>query len=60
MNFFYKSVSKPLVDKMHDNKMRVRVWTINELSRIPKADIDGIITDYPDAFIEAIPKTANH
>ena len=60
MNFFYKSVSKPLVDKMHDNNMRVRVWTINELSRIPKADIDGIITDYPDAFIEAIPKTANH
>jgi glycerophosphoryl diester phosphodiesterase len=60
MNFFYKSVSKPLVDKMHDNNMRVRVWTINELSRIPKANIDGIITDYPDAFIEAIPKTANH
>ena len=60
MNFFYASVSRPLVRKIHDNNMRVRVWTINELSRIPKADIDGIITDYPDAFIEAFSKEGNH
>lgn len=60
MNFFYKSVSKSLVKKMHDNNMRVRVWTINELSKMPKSGVDGIITDYPDAFNEAFSKTANH
>lgn len=60
MNFFYKSVSKSLVKKMHDNNMRVRVWTINELSKMPKVGVDGIITDYPDAFIEAFSKTDNH
>ena len=58
INFFYKSVSKSLVKEMHDNNMRVRVWTINELSKTPKLDIDGIITDYPDIFIESFSKTA--
>ncbi|MBR0322932.1 MAG: hypothetical protein IIX06_00385 [Bacteroidales bacterium] len=60
INFFYKSVSKSLVKKMHDNNMRVRLWTINELTKTPKLDIDGIITDYPDIFIEAFSKPDNY
>jgi glycerophosphoryl diester phosphodiesterase len=60
INFFYKSVSKSLIKEMHDNNMRVRVWTINELSHTPKLDIDGIITDYPDKFIEAFSNTSNY
>lgn len=60
INFFYKSVSKSLVKKMHDNNMRVRLWTINEMSQTPKLDIDGIITDYPDIFIEAFSKPDNY
>ena len=45
---------------MHDNNMRVRLWTINELTKTPKLDIDGIITDYPDIFIEAFSKPDNY
>lgn len=52
MNLFHGGASKAFVNKLHKNNIKVRVWTVNELSKTPKADIDGIITDYPDIFIK--------
>ena len=50
-NFFYGGVSQSAVEQFHQAGKHVRVWTVNKLKHTPKSDVDGIITDYPDLFI---------
>ena len=47
----YSLVTKELVDKCHDRKIRVIPWTVNDKAAIEQmkaAGVDGIITDFPD------------
>jgi glycerophosphoryl diester phosphodiesterase len=49
----YSLVTKELVDKCHQHKMKIIPWTVNDKSMIDQLKslgVDGIITDYPDLF----------
>jgi glycerophosphoryl diester phosphodiesterase len=48
---FYKLLSAPKVQQLHDLKIKVIPWTVNtvkEMQAIRAMGVDGIITDYPD------------
>ena len=43
--------TKGMVDYLHQNKIKVNVWTVNSKKRIKKLNeinVDGIISNYPD------------
>lgn len=49
----YSLVTPALVEECHKNKMKLVPWTVNsleEMKRLKKMGVDGIITDYPDYF----------
>lgn len=49
----YKLVSKELIEKCHDNNIKIIPWTVNtpeEIKKLKTMGVDGIITDYPDYF----------
>lgn len=46
-------VNEKLVKKCHQQNMKIIPWTVNEreeIERLKKLGVDGIITDYPDLF----------
>jgi glycerophosphoryl diester phosphodiesterase len=46
-------VTKELLEKCHQQKMKVIPWTVDDKATIEKLrtmGVDGIITDYPDLF----------
>jgi glycerophosphoryl diester phosphodiesterase len=46
-------VTKELVEKCHQLKMKVIPWTVNDKTAIENLralGVDGIISDYPDLF----------
>jgi glycerophosphoryl diester phosphodiesterase len=49
----YSLVTKELVDKCHQRKIKIIPWTVNDKNTIDQLrtlGVDGIITDYPDLF----------
>lgn len=49
----YEIVTDDLVKKCHDKKIRIVPWTVNskeDIERLKKMGVDGIISDYPDLF----------
>ena len=49
----YSLVNEELLKQCHDKNIRVIPWTINnleEMKRLLKLGVDGIISDYPDLF----------
>ncbi|MEQ6118316.1 glycerophosphodiester phosphodiesterase family protein [Reichenbachiella sp. MALMAid0571] len=53
----YKNLTAEVVKEIHDKKMKVIPWTINEtkdMERIIGYDVDGIITDYPDRAMKLV------
>lgn len=49
----YGLVTKELVDKCHQHKMKIIPWTVNDKKTIEELrtlGVDGIITDFPDLF----------
>ena len=51
----YQLVNKELVKKCHDQHIKIIPWTVNDKAKIEeykKMGVDGIITDYPDLFID--------
>ena len=49
----YSLVDAALVEKCHQNKMRIIPWTVNNKASIEKLKalgVDGIISDYPNLF----------
>jgi glycerophosphoryl diester phosphodiesterase len=51
----YSLVSKSLIDHCRNYKTKVIPWTVNdkkEIERLKNLGVDGIITDYPNLFIE--------
>jgi glycerophosphoryl diester phosphodiesterase len=48
---YFKLLTKEVVKELHDKKMRVIPWTVNEpteMLSVKGMDVDGFITDYPD------------
>lgn len=47
----FKLLTKEVVNELHEKKMRVIPWTVNEpadMLSVKGMDVDGFITDYPD------------
>lgn len=54
---YYKWVDKSLVDACHQMNMRILPWTVNEkddMAKLIKMGVDGLITDYPDRAQEVL------
>lgn len=51
-NFYLHGLSKSLAKKLHENGKKVRIWTLSDPSQIPSFPVDGVITDYPDKFMD--------
>ncbi len=48
---YFKLLTKEIVKQLHQKKMRVIPWTVNEpadMLSVKGMDVDGFITDYPD------------
>ncbi len=51
----YKLLSKAIINELHDEEIKVIPWTVNnrnDMDRLLKWGIDGIITDYPNRVYE--------
>jgi glycerophosphoryl diester phosphodiesterase len=49
----YSLVTETLINYCHERKLKIIPWTVNskeEIKRLKKMGVDGIITDYPDLF----------
>lgn len=49
----YSLVTETLINYCHERKLKIIPWTVNskeEIERLKKMGVDGIITDYPDLF----------
>lgn len=50
---YFLSVTKQMVDDVHQRNMKIVPWTVNDKAGIEKLKalgVDGIISDYPDLF----------
>lgn len=51
----YQLVNDKLIANCHKQHIKVIPWTVNtkeDISRLKKMGVDGIITDYPDLFLD--------
>lgn len=51
----YNLLSNHRVKKLHEEGMQVVPWTVNEIKdmeKMMKWEVDGLITDYPNRFVE--------
>ncbi len=58
----YKIVDAELVEKCHQNGIKVIPWTVNtlpEIQELQSLNVDGIITDYPNLLTSKIHKKSN-
>ena len=49
----YLLVTKVLIEKCHQQNIKVIPWTVNDVKKInqlKEMSVDGIITDYPNLF----------
>ncbi len=49
-NFYYRSVTRRLIEKLHSNGKKVKIWTLSGPEDTPHLPVDGIITDRPDLW----------
>ncbi len=59
---YFKFVDKALVEQVHAKKMLLIPWTINEvedMNKLIKLGVDGIITDYPNRISEVKAETSS-
>ena len=53
----YHLLTEEFIEKAHKKNIKIHVWTVNkreDMARLIKMGVDGIITDYPDILNEAI------
>jgi glycerophosphoryl diester phosphodiesterase len=51
----YSLVTPELIQECHKKNMKIIPWTVNdlqEIKRLKEMGVDGIITDYPDMFLQ--------
>lgn len=46
-NFYYRSVTKSMVEDIHRHGKEVKIWTVGSPKETPYLPVDGIITNYP-------------
>lgn len=49
----FEMVTPALVKKLHDEKIQIIPWTVNdahEIKKLKEMHVDGVITDYPNLF----------
>ena len=49
----YSLVNETLINYCHERKIKIIPWTVNtkeEIERLKKMGVDGIISDYPNLF----------
>ena len=54
----YAILTKEIVQQSHAKKMKVVPWTVNtvkEMNALIEMGVDGIISDYPDLFVQVSP-----
>ena len=54
---YYKLLNKEIVVKYQNLRFLIYAWTVNEMpdiERIQSYGVDGIITDYPNRFVEVL------
>lgn len=52
---YYTSVDKEMVKKVHELKMEILPWTVDEvkdMAALGELGVDGIITNYPDRLVK--------
>lgn len=49
-NFYYRSVTDALIQKLHAHGKEVKIWTVKGPEDTPRLNVDGIITDNPDLW----------
>jgi glycerophosphoryl diester phosphodiesterase len=55
LGMFYPTVSKASIKYLHDKKISVFTWTVNDskkCKKLIKRGVDGIITDYPKTMLD--------
>ena len=53
LGMYYPLISKKTIKKLHNKKINVFAWTVNEKEKaneLKKIGLDGLITDYPNYF----------
>ena len=53
LGMYYPLISKKTIKKLHNKKINVFAWTVNEKEKaneLKKMGLDGLITDYPNYF----------
>jgi len=54
---FFRDVTESALTEAHALRLRVVVWTVNEVDdmlALARLGVDGVITDYPDRAVEAL------
>ena len=62
INIDFKLLNKKVVKKIKSENLIINTWTVNEINqikRIMKLGVDGIITDFPDRVINLKPLLAD-
>ena len=62
INIDFKLLNKKVVKKIKSENLIINAWTVNEINqikRIMKLGVDGIITDFPDRVINLKPLLAD-
>lgn len=49
-NFFYRSVTKHMIDDIHRHGKEVKIWTVGSPEETPYLPVDGIITNHPNLW----------
>jgi len=50
-NFWYRGISRSLLDDIHAHGREVKLWTLEDLDA-PRLAVDGIITNRPDLWVK--------
>jgi len=56
---FYEFVTPEMIKELHGKNIKIIPWTVNtleEMKKLKKMGVDGIITDYPNIGVELIKK----
>ena len=52
INCYAPLLSRRFIKQIHAAGIQVKVWTVESPAKVP-AGVDGVITDFPDKFVEA-------
>lgn len=57
LGMYHKLIKKTTIDKLHNKKIKVFAWTVNDKKKglaLRNKQLDGLITDYPNIFVDQL------